>query len=269
MASPSEAPKFSERQDGHKAHVFSNLTKCYKLDDRTECVEPELQFRTPTRVHLVAGDSPRSGWRFQHLVKMGFKSHPAIIPTSSMTEADLIIYLPVSTREPPTAAQGATPTKLIVLDEGDGAGYYGKVKEQSYLIYLKRSWVTKRDGAYTGTGRRYSRNYFPMAYSVSDSYFDPEKTKSGSERSIDVVCSNRPTDRQPTRARIVYWVSDFLDKHSGKYRGIAGEINGAGRKEINEAYFAAMRTAKIVVTCNPSHCRARRVCAFQGVETNL
>lgn len=229
-----------------------NLTLCYSLDSRQECVSPELQFTSPTRVHLVTPDSPSSGWRFQHLVKMGFASHPAVAATSSMAEADLVLYMPISTKEPPSAAAGATPTKLVVLDEGDGAGFYGKVKETDYLVYLKRSWVTKRDGVYTGTGRRYKRNYFPLAYSVSDSYFDPRKTADGRDRSLDVVCSNRPTSRQPTRARVVKWVNDFLDKHDA-YRGIGGEVNAAGRREINGAYFAAMRSAKIVVTCNPSH----------------
>ncbi|KAJ8610357.1 hypothetical protein CTAYLR_003899 [Chrysophaeum taylorii] len=222
-----------------------NLTLCFSLEV-SECVAPELQFRTPTRVHLVKPDSPQSGWRFQHLVRMGFSTHPAIIP-SPLVEADFVLYMPVSTREPPT---GVPATKLVVLDEGDGAGVYGKVKEHAYLVYLKRSWVTKRDGVYTGTGRRYKRHYYPMAYSVSDSYFDSKSTTV--RRPLDVVCSNRPTDRQPTRARVVKWIADFLDKHEN-YEGIAGEVNAAGRKEINKAYFAAMREAKIVVTCNPSH----------------
>ena len=30
-------------------------------------------------------------------------------------------------------------------------------------------------------------------------------------------------------------------------------MNHGGRKEINKGYFGAMRAAKIVVTCNPSH----------------
>ena len=49
----------------------------------------------------------------------------------------------------------------------------GDDKEDSYLGYFKRSWVSKKDGAYTGTGKRYQRNYFPLAYSVADEYGRP------------------------------------------------------------------------------------------------
>ena len=34
---------------------------------------------------------------------------------------------------------------------------------------------------------------------------------------------------------------------------LLGEVNHGGRKEINKGYFGAMRAARIVVTCNPSH----------------
>jgi len=241
----------------------ANLTRCYELDGISTCVSPELQFVTPTHVHLVPADSPKAGWRFQHLVRAGFDAHPAIVPVASILQAEFVLYLPVSTRNPPTARDGATPTNLVVLDEGDGAGVYAKIAEHDYLVYLKRSWVTKKDGAYTGTGKRYARNYYPLAYSVSDSYFDASKTKDGADRTLDVLCSNRPTDKQPTRARVVRWVRDFLDRDTTTtdgeattkrtYRGIAGEINAAGRREINDAYFSAMRNAKIVVTANPSH----------------
>lgn len=181
---------------------------------------------------------------------MGMNSHPAIVATESSLEADFVLYMPISTKIPPVDASART---LVVLDEGDGSGYWGSVQENSYLLYLKRSWVNKRDGAYTGIGKRYKRNYFPLAYSVSDSYFDASKTKRGDQRHIDIVCSNRPRDRQPTRTRVVQWVADFLDENSQKYNGIAGEVNAAGRRTIDDAYFGAMRSAKIVVTCNPSH----------------
>ena len=78
--------------------------------------------------------------------------------------------------------------------EGDGAGFYPRVGEHDYLLYLKRSFVTKSDGVYTGTGRRYNRHYYPMAYSVADSYFHAE-LMGKVQRTIDVLCSNRPTSK--------------------------------------------------------------------------
>ena len=111
--------------------------------------------------------------------------------------------------------------------------------------------MSKRDGAYTGHGRRYQRHYYPLAYSIADSYFDAAKMGKLA-RTIDILCSNRPHERQPTRSRIVSWIHDYLEKHAD-VKGIAGDVNSGGRREINEVYFNSMRRAKIVVTCNPSH----------------
>jgi len=213
------------------------------------CVKPELQVTQPMKVHWIHADPSKPGWRFHLLVEDGFARHPAVEPAASADAADLVLYLPVSTRQPVPVANG--PNRLVVLDEGDGAGFYPRVKEQSYLVYLKRSFVTKRDGAYTGTGRHYKRNYFPLAYSVADSYLDL-KAMGTLKRTIDVLCSNRPTLKQPTRSRVVSWIHDYLEKHPG-VRGIAGEVNSGNRRGINENYFDSMRRAKIVVTCNPSH----------------
>ncbi|KAH8051836.1 glycosyl transferase [Aureococcus anophagefferens] len=204
----------------------SPLRVCYEHEGEPggeTCVEPELQYTTKTNVR----------W----------------IPAIADEEADFVLYLPVCTPTPPPVANG--PNKLVVLDEGDGAGFYPRVGEHDYLLYLKRSFVTKSDGVYTGTGRRYNRHYYPMAYSVADSYFHAELMGKVA-RTIDVLCSNRPTSKQPTRSRVVSWIHTYLEAHPD-VRGIAGDVNSGGRREINDGYFGAMRKSKIVVTCNPSH----------------
>jgi len=227
----------------------SSFDICYTIDDIYECVKPELEYHKKTKVHFIPADKPTAGWRFQHLIRQGFNKHPAIEAVSTMDEAEFILYLPVSTAIPPK--QQNLTKKINCFDESDGSGANRNIAESTYLIYLKRSFVTKKDGLYTGQGRGYERNYFPMAYSVSDEYFDPQNFLSGSQRKLDIVCSNRPFDKQPTRSRIVYWVADFLDKYP-QYHGIAGEVNAAGRREINQKYFDAMRSTKILVTANPS-----------------
>ena len=63
--------------------------------------------------------------------------------------------------------------KLVVLDEGDGDGYYPPVEKDQYLAYFKRSWIRRRDGKYAGEPRRLPRSYLPMAYSISDDYLKP------------------------------------------------------------------------------------------------
>ncbi|KAH8059251.1 glycosyl transferase [Aureococcus anophagefferens] len=172
--------------DALHARGASPLRVCYEHGEPGEtCVEPELQYTTKTNVRWIPAIASKPGWRFHHLIENGF----------------------------------AAPGVLVVLDEGDGAGFYPRVGEHDYLIYLKRSFVTKSDGVYTGTGRRYNRHYYPMAYSVADSYFHAE----------------------------------LMGKAHPDVRGIAGDVNSGGRREINDGYFGAMRKSKIAVTCNPSH----------------
>ncbi|KAH8092321.1 glycosyl transferase [Aureococcus anophagefferens] len=196
----------------------SPLRVCYEHEGEPggeTCVEPELQYTTKTNVRWIPAIASKPGWRFHHLIENGFAA-PAVVP-SRATRRPTVLYLPVCTPTPPPVANG--PNKLVVLDEGDGAGFYPRVGEHDYLIYLKRSFVTKSDGVYTGTGRRYNRHYYPMAYSVADSYFHAE----------------------------------LMGKAHPDVRGIAGDVNSGGRREINDGYFGAMRKSKIVVTCNPSH----------------
>ena len=231
-----------------------SLEVCYDHEGESErvCISPEIQFRTRSKVHWIPADPSKPGWRFHLLVEDGFAKHPFIEPVMDATGADFVLYLPVSTRTPPQFIRDKKEQRqLIVLDEGDGAGYFPAVKQDDFLAYFKRSWVSKRDGAYTGHGRRYQRHYYPLAYSIADSYFDASKMGKMA-RTIDILCSNRPHERQPTRSRIVSWIHDYLEKHAD-VKGIAGDVNSGGRREINEVYFNSMRRAKIVVTCNPSH----------------
>lgn len=60
----------------------------------------------------------------------------------------------------------------MVLDEGDGAGFFPPVGT-NFLAYFKRSWPLRKDGKYAGPAKRHARNYWPMAYSVSDDYTAP------------------------------------------------------------------------------------------------
>ena len=90
-----------------------------------------------------------------------------------------------------------------------------------------------------------------MIYSASDEYHKG-LWESQAHRTRDVVCSLRCFERQPTRCRVLGWTQD-AEKSLGLKNSLLGEVNHGGRKEINAGYFGAMRSAKIVVTCNPSH----------------
>ena len=253
--------------------------------NETVCVEPDIQFRRKWRIHLMPQDNPGKGWRFFHLINQGFSKHPYVVKVDSVAAADCVVWLPTSTNNPPSidelampaaapdpgmallpvlgagnnpeakagGAQSGQATKkvLIVLDEGDGSGFYPKASKMPYTIYFKRSWVVKRDGHYMGPPRRLKHAYFPMVYSASDQYHSGI-FESIDERFRDVVCSLRCFDRQPARCRILGWTKQAAKSLNLKNTQL-GEVNHGGRKEINKGYFGAMREAKIVVTCNPSH----------------
>ena len=68
----------------------------------------------------------------------------------------------------PNDGQSASRKVLIVLDEGDGSGFYPRAKSIPYTVYFKRSWVNKRDGHFTGVPRRLPHAYFPMVYVCGD-----------------------------------------------------------------------------------------------------
>jgi hypothetical protein len=62
----------------------------------------------------------------------------------------------------------------VVLDEGDGPGFFPPVGT-NFLAYFKRSWPMRKDGQLSkgAPPKRHGRNYWPMAYSVSDDYTAP------------------------------------------------------------------------------------------------
>lgn len=218
---------------------------------KTTCVSPDIQFRTQWNVYMVPQDNPGKGWRFHHLVTQGLEKHPYANWTKDLASADAVLWLPTSTTQPPAPETLPHDAKLLVLDEGDGEGYHPKAANLNYIVYFKRSWVKKSNGKYQGPPRRLNRNYFPMVYSSSDQYHNG-KLEGLKSRTRDVVCSLRCFDRQPTRCRVLQWTKDAAAS-LGLQNTMLGEVNHGGRKEINAGYFGAMRAAKIVVTCNPSH----------------
>jgi hypothetical protein len=147
------------------------------LSAEGECVEPYVEIKHKLRVHLVPLDHPPQGVRFSHLIQQGLAKHPAVelvdypqsILNSSKVWADLVLYLPTSTRRPPyfpkpnevnveQKKQPMPPTmltdeearkRLVVLDEGDGNGFFPPVKD-AYMSYFKRSWPHRKNGKAVG-----------------------------------------------------------------------------------------------------------------------
>ena len=226
----------------------------------SHCVSAATQLRGIWRVHLVPQDAPSKGFRFHHLIDQGLNLHRGVRRVDSPDDADVILYLPTSTRDIPVrnetvpgfsggAVRNANLARLVVLDEGDGPGHIRKVKSGEYLAYFKRSWVRKTDGAFASNPPRFKDRYFPMTYSVSNNYtsgvFDTMRTH-------DVVCTLRLNKKQPARARGLGWVGAVVGEMGVANSSIVGEVNHAQRRTISRAYLDHNRNAKIVVTCNPS-----------------
>jgi len=115
-----------------------------------------------------------------------------------------------------------------------------------------------------------------LSLSSSSSSSSSRRFESLAARPYPIVSSLRcDPKRQPTRCKILNWTtttwqkfaaSPSADQQGSTEQGsvgstggikmiqpVLGEVNHGGRKEINANYFASMRQARIVVTCNPSH----------------
>lgn len=146
--------------------------------------------------------------------------------------------------ENPTLFRYSLPrNKVLLVDESDWAGRHPHVVPP-YLAYFKRSWVEKADSVPTKAAAHHP-NFFPMPYALADQYLSSDVSK---PRDLDVVCSLR--DTRGGRGRVVRWLKA---RYKSNPAVIVGEVSGAGRTTIDAAYLAAMRRAKIVVTCNPTH----------------
>jgi hypothetical protein len=124
--------------------------------------------------------------------------------------------------------------------------------------YFKRSIVRKgvrrlklfplRDGV-----RSYSRRVFPISYCVKQDFLASDFE--WESRSIDVACFFDPEKLEYKKSNRLK-VAKFLASHfkQGKVQigqvGLSGE---AGRSTFQSSYAAALRDAKVVVTCNPDH----------------
>ena len=161
--------------------------------------------------------------------------------------------------ENPTLYRYAPPVpknRMIFVDEADWSSSHGHVPDDAadYLAYFKRSWVQK-NGQATPTRaspQRHtkSKSYFPMPYALADEYVDSEKLGDVvGDRPIDVVCTLR--DTRGGRGRVLPWLRDHAKRR--KLANVRlGQLSSAGRTVIDAGYLSTMRSAKIVVTCNPT-----------------
>jgi hypothetical protein len=143
---------------------------------------------------------------------------------SSPAAAEYIIYSPTAAPwHLSECADTAFADRLVVLDEADGSSAYapqnsrekmmqmypGKLSEGTvlwYYAFFKRSYVMRRNGK----GARYphlnKKHFFPLTYSIAESYLP---YKFNEKRNIRIMCTLRASKHQPSRSRVVDWVTKY------------------------------------------------------------
>ncbi|KAH8060203.1 hypothetical protein JL722_5166 [Aureococcus anophagefferens] len=205
------------------------------------CERSRLGLEEPLSVHVwrTGREDAQKGWRFRHLLDQGLAAHPAVDVVDSAHHADVVLWLPQWAAKAPFGLERADE-KLAILDEHDDRerrfGPYAAQRGDAYLAYFKRSFANKSDGAFLG-------------YSVSSAYLLDEDAVEP-PRELDVVCTLRVgAGRYPARARVLLWARELARER--RLSGFFGEFDTSQRNVISAPYFALMRRARVVVTCNP------------------
>jgi hypothetical protein len=251
------------------------LTQLIHCPNQTTCLSPVLQLQRPYNVYFCKHIA--NGVRFYYLVREGLLLHPQIHLIEDMFAADVIVYLPESARWHRSECRDPRVRhKMVVLDESDGpqifvppveedAKFLATVTDNNkhppssthklFLLYFKRSYVRRENGVFGGYMNYVTRNLdvLPMFYPVATAYLR-HPVLPHTERDLEIVCSLRGSNWDPTRQRIKEWTQEYV-----RARGIpkdkvrVGEVNSESRTTVSKGYFQAMYSSKIVVTSNPSH----------------
>jgi hypothetical protein len=90
----------------------------------------------------------------------------------------------------------------------------------------------------------------PMTYPIAEAYVRPQFNMMRG-RDLDIVCTLRGSNFDPTRLRVRQWVEEFV-RARGVTKYVAGQVNHASRTVVSTDYLGQMFRAKIIVTSNPS-----------------
>lgn len=252
-------PRYEHYTDNH----LLSATQCR---NQTTCITPVLQLHRSYNVYYCKRVS--YGVRFYFLVKEGLLLHPKITLVDTMEAADVIVYLPESAAWKKSECNDPKQRhKLLLLDEGDGPQLFSLPKpspgmkpseKEHFLMYFKRSYVRRENGRFRGYMNYVSAQtqpipVLPLFYPVATAYLR-HPYRPFAERDLEITCSLRGSDWDPTRQRIKEWTEEYVRaRHIPVDRVRVGEINQASRTVVSNTYFDAMYRAKIVVTVNPSH----------------
>ena len=112
-----------------------------RCDNQTRCIRPKLQLQRAYNVYFCKHVA--YGIRFYYLIREGLLLHPLINLVDSPDNAEVIVYLPVSSEWDKSECKNPKyRSKTIVLDEGDYPQLFDPPKfdaSEEWAMYFKRS----------------------------------------------------------------------------------------------------------------------------------
>ena len=124
---------------------------------------------------------------------------------------------------------------------------------QWYFLFFKRSFVSRRDGAFLSFAHLDKPDVYPLTYAVTDAYM-PKNFHFERERDLEIVCTLRGSRGMSTRLRVTDWLTEYIAARGiDATKAVIGQINKGSRNSVSKAYFDQMYSSKIVVTVNPAN----------------
>lgn len=247
----SSVPHTSWTSPTNGTDILTHPIALIKCSNQTRCIQPKLQLQRTYDAYMCKHIGQGVRWFF--LVKEGLLLHPNIRLTSNPQDAEVVVFLPVSAPwEQSECNKPEFKEKTIILDEGDYPQLFERPGPKDWLLYFKRSYVRRQNGAFQGY-MEYLNNpaILPMTYPVAEAYVRPTFNMMRG-RDLDIVCTLRGSSTfDPTRQRVRQWVGEYA-KARGVTRFVAGQVNYLSRTVVSTDYLGQMFRAKIIVTSNPS-----------------
>lgn len=215
-------------------------------------------------IYFPIFDSRESVSKEYRLIKDGLENHPGITQVSDIDQCQYIILMSSHFDDPKYGQQFQElhkkyPEKTIFLDYSDWASGLWKRekingKSFNWKLYFKRSIVEKNNEI------NQLRNYqdlkiINISYGCKLNFF-PETIHFNKNRDIDIsylfdkgytLC---PYNKK-NRGQVYTFLKNKSFENLNTYFKMPSQNSTVGRSKECTTYFNALRSSKIVITCNP------------------
>ena len=221
-----------------------------KCANQTMCIQPYLQLKRKFDIYYCKHVG--HGVRFYFVAKEGLLLHPNLRFVDDGDKADVVVYLPVSADWDKTECNNPNwKNKTVVLDEGDWPSLFEVPGKADWLLYFKRSYVSRHGGVFKKYMDYVHRpTVLPMTYPIAEAYVRPMFSLM-KDRETEITTTLRGSKQDPCRMRVRQWVEEYC-RARGIKNFVAGEVNHMSRTVVSTGYLGQMYKSRIVVTSNPS-----------------